>query len=119
VFPGKPRKDFTMNKSIPFLAAAIACLVAGAVAAPAMARGGGSFGDGGRMSGTMSSGEMSPGDMSFRGMASPATHMPSAQEPTASPSSGMRSPDTGSNSSNVFQSLDNPIPGLANTPSPP
>jgi hypothetical protein len=45
-----------MNKSIPLLAAAIACLVAGSVAGPAMARMGGSMGSGGHMPGTMSSG---------------------------------------------------------------
>jgi hypothetical protein len=95
-----------MNKSIPLLAAAIACLAAGSVAGPAMARMGGSMGTGGGMSGTMSSGAMS----------APATHAPSAQMSTPSTSPGMRNPNAGSNSGNVFRSLDSPIPGVANSP---
>jgi hypothetical protein len=97
-----------MNKSIPLLAAAIACLVAGSVAGPAMARMAGSMGNGGRMSGTMSSGAMP----------TPATHAPSAQTSTPLTSSGVRNPNAGSNSSNVFRSLDSPIPGIANSPNP-
>ena len=97
-----------MNKSIPLLAAAIACLVAGSVAGPAMARMGGSMRSGGHMPGTMSSGATS----------TPATHPPSAQPSTPSTSSGVPNPNAGSNSSNVFRSLDSPIPGLANTPNP-
>jgi hypothetical protein len=97
-----------MNKSISVVAAAIACLMAGSVAGPAMARGGGSMGMGGHMPGTLSSGAMS----------TPATHVPSAQTSTPSTSSGVPNPNAGSNSSNVFRSLDSPIPGLANTPNP-
>jgi hypothetical protein len=97
-----------MNKSIPVVAAAIACLVVGSVAGPAMARGGGSMGMGGRMSGTMPSGAMP----------TTATHAPSTQTSTPMTSSGMRNPNAGSNSSNTCRSLDSPIPGLANTPNP-
>jgi hypothetical protein len=96
-----------MNKSIPLLAAAIACLVAASVAGPAMARMAGSMGNGGRMSGTMSSGAMS----------TLGSHAPSAQSSTPL-TSGVGNPDAGSNSSNVFRSLDSPIPGIANTPNP-
>jgi len=101
-----------MNKSIPLLAVAIGFLVAGSLAGPAMARMGGSFGNGGGMSGSMSSGSMSSG------MSSPATQAPSAQSFAPMTSSGMGNSSAGSNSSNVFRSLDSPIPGIANTPSP-
>ncbi|WP_147146957.1 hypothetical protein [Reyranella soli] len=106
-----------MNKSIPLLAVAIGFLVAGSVAEPAMARMGGSFGNGGGLSGSMSSGSMSSGSMSS-GMSSPATQAPSAQSFAPMTSSGMGNSNAGSNSSNVFRSLDSPIPGIANTPSP-
>jgi hypothetical protein len=115
-----------MNKSIPLLAAAIACLATWSVAGPAMARSGsmgGSIGSGGHMSETTSPGAMSPGSMGNGGrmsgtMSPPATQMPSAQGATPVTSSGMRNPNAGSNSSNVFRSLDSPIPGIANTPNP-
>jgi hypothetical protein len=97
-----------MNKSIPLLAVVIGCLVAGSVAGPAMARMGGSIGTGGRMSEFTSSGTMLP----------PDTQAPSAQSFTPMTPSGARDSDTGLNSSNVFRSLDSPIPGIANSPGP-
>ena len=98
-----------MNKSIPLLAVVIGCLMAGSVAGPAMARMGGSFGDGGgRVWGTMSS-ETRP---------SAATEAPSAQSSTSMTSSGARDANSGSNSSDVFRSLDSPFPTIANSPGP-
>jgi hypothetical protein len=102
-----------MNKSIPLLAVAIGCLVAGSVAGPAMARMGGSFGSGGHMSGSMSS-----GTTSFGSMPPSATQALSAQSFAPMTSFGARDSNTGSNSSNVFRSLDSPIPGIANSPGP-
>ena len=102
-----------MNKSIPLLAVVIGCLIAGSVAGPAMARMGGSFGTGGHMSGSMSSGTTSFGTMSPS-----AIQAPSAQSFTPMTSSGVRDSDAGSNSSNVFRSLDSPIPSIANSPGP-
>lgn len=107
-----------MNKSIPLLAVVIGCLVAASVAEPAMARMGGSFGNGGGLSGSMSSGSMSSGSMSSGTMSPSATQTPSAQSFAPMTSSGMGNSNAGSNSSNVFRSLDSPIPGIANTPSP-
>jgi hypothetical protein len=95
-----------MNKSIPLLAVVIGCLLAGSVAGPAMARTGGSFGGDGRMSGFTSWGL--PSD----------TQAPSAQSFTPMTSYGARDSDTGLNSSNVFRSLDSPIPRIANSPGP-
>lgn len=97
-----------MNKSIPLLAVVIGCLMAGSVAGPAMARMGGSIGAGGRMSGYTSSSTMLPYD----------AQAPSAQSFMPMTSSGARDSDTGLNSSNVFRSLDSPIPRIANSPGP-
>jgi hypothetical protein len=97
-----------MNKSIPLLAVVIGCLLAGAVAGPAMARTGGSFGDGGGAWGTMSSGTMSSFD----------TRAPSDQWSAPMAPSSLRDPDTRLNSANVFRALDSPIPRIANSPGP-
>lgn len=102
-----------MNKSIPLLAVAIGCLAAVSVTGPAMARMGGSIGNGGFMSGTMSFGTTSHGTM-----LPSASWAPSAPSSTPVTSFGARNPDAGSNSSNVFRSLDSPIPGIANSPGP-
>jgi hypothetical protein len=76
-----------MNKSIPLLAAAIACLIAGSVAGPAMAqRAHGSIGNGGRLPETLSPGAIPP----------PAISAPSAPASQPSTSSGARNPNTGS-----------------------
>jgi hypothetical protein len=84
-----------MNKSIPLLAAAIACLIAGSVAGPAMARmPAGSIGNGGRMPETMSPGALPP----------PANFAPSGPASTPMTSFGAARPDTGSNSLGGFQS---------------
>ena len=84
-----------MNKSIPLLAAAIACLIAGSVAGPAMARmPAGSIGNGGRMPETMSPGALPP----------PANFAPSGSASTPMTSFGAARPDTGSNSMGGFQS---------------
>ena len=84
-----------MNKSIPLLAAAIACLIAGSVAGPAMAqRAHGSIGNGGRLPETLSPGAVPP----------PAISAPSGPASTPMTSFGAANPNTGSNSMGGFQS---------------
>jgi hypothetical protein len=107
-FPGEPRKDFTMNRSIPLLAVVIGCLVAGSVAEPAMAHMGGSFGYGGHMSGFTSSDTMSTS--TAQEPSTPSFALPAAPV--------VRDPDTRLNSGAVFRALDSPIPSIANSPGP-
>jgi hypothetical protein len=84
-----------MNKSIPLLAAAMACLIVAAVAGSAGARmPAGSIGNGGRMPETMSPGALPPPDISA----------PSSHESVPSTSYGAAYPSTGSNSTGGFQS---------------